>query len=496
MNKTQFYTLSGALLASTALSGAASAGTVGRFDANNSLTTTPLTISNGVFSTTATSADTVVIGASGANTDIGMKYTNSFSGTTRWTTEFTISGARFITAGLTTGNVKLLLATLSSPNSIINSISGANGALGGCASVSTLVNLFVVNDCAMTPTTGSSAAVGIAFTGVTFNTASGLASAGGAVTLTGRVYNPQNTSQIFEEANTGTVIQSAAPIQVIVTAGADQIASATTTPIAFTSLSNVAGNLSMTLATVRLSAIGAYDATLGATVAASDASTTSVTVASSILSSGAVRTVTIQDGNSTTDLSYLTAANFSGGSVTFSLTNTDWSAANSFNVRVTFRGTTAIPASVAGTVSGSVTSGNNLQALSMSGTTAAVTQGGFRAEVNTFNASTNGPFGSYLRVHNNGQVDGVVTITVRNDATGELLGSAWTTDSIAKNSTKQFTALEIENGAQIPEESRSGSYTLSVTGPIIGYVQHILFDGNSVADLSGYRNSGATTDNP
>jgi len=495
MNKTQFYTLSGALLASTALSGAASAGTVGRYDATNTFTTTPLSISNGLFSTTATTADQVIIGGSAGEIGVGMRYTNAFSGTTRWTTEFTISGARFITGALTTGNVKLLLATLSSTSTIINSISGTNGALGGCASVSTLVNLFVVNDCALTAG-HSRAAVGIAFTGVTFNTASALATAGSSVTLTGRVYNPQNTSQIFEEANTGTMLTSAAPYQVIVTAGADQTASATTTPTAFTSLTTAGSELTMTLATVRLSATGALQAGLGTTVSTNSASTTSVTLASSVLSGGAVRTVRLNSTAGGSSLSYLTAANFSGGSVTFGLTNTLWAAQTSFNVSVEFRGTTAIPAAVAGTISGSLTSGDGLQPIAYSGATAAVAQGGFRAEINTFNASTNGPFGSYLRIHNNGQVAGVVTITVRNDATGEVLGSPWTTESIAINATKQFTALEIENGAEIPSESRSGSYTLSVTGPIIGYTQHILFDGNSVADLSGFRNAGSTQNVP
>ncbi|MCC6912283.1 MAG: hypothetical protein IT566_01165, partial [Rhodospirillaceae bacterium] len=121
---------------------------------------------------------------------------------------------------------------------------------------------------------------------------------------------------------------------------------------------------------------------------------------------------------------------------------------------------------------------------------------GFRAEINTFNASTNGPFGSYLRIHNNAQVAGTVTVTVRNDATGEVLGSSYTTSAIAPNSTVQFSALQIETGANIPTASRTGSYTVSITGPIIGYAQHILFDGNSVADLSGFRNSGSTDGRP
>jgi hypothetical protein len=74
-------------------------------------------------------------------------------------------------------------------------------------------------------------------------------------------------------------------------------------------------------------------------------------------------------------------------------------------------------------------------------------------------------------------------------------------------STMQLSALDMEGtgtadgklpsgGANIATADRVGSYTVSVTGPIIGYVQHILFDGESVADLSAYRNSGVTTNQP
>jgi hypothetical protein len=508
MNKTQFYTLSGALLATTALSSAASAGTIGRWDANNNFTTTGLTISNTVFSATASTANAVVIGTTAGERDFGILYNNKFSGTTRFTTEFTISGARFITSAITMANVKLLLATSTNSSSIIGSISGVNGTFGGCTNVTTLVDLFVINDCGLTA--GFSRVVtGLALTGVTFNNASGLATAGSSVSLTGRVYNPSNTSQIFEASSSGTILTSAEPLQRVVTAGADKTASATTTPTAFTSLTDVASNLSLTLATIRLSGSGALNAALSAEVTASTAATTSISVSSSLLSSAAVRSVTLIATAGGSTVSSLTAANFSSGTVTFSLTNTTWAAGNSVAVTVQFQGTTAIPAAVAGSVSGSVTPASGEASLAITGATAAVSQGGFRAEVNTFNASTNGPFGSYLRIHNNGQVAGVVTITIRNDAhtSGATLGSAFTTAAIQPGATMQLSAAEMEGtgtadgklpsgGANVATADRSGSYTLSITGPIVGYVQHILFDGSSVADLSGYRNSGVTTNQP
>ncbi|MCA0199454.1 MAG: hypothetical protein LCH56_01285 [Proteobacteria bacterium] len=496
MNKTQLYTLSSALLASTALASTANAGTIGRFaNSGDVFTTVPVTISTSVFSTTASTANGVTIGGvSASEANFGMRYTNNFSGTTRWTTEFTITGARFITAGLTTTNVTILLASNGNTSTISASMTGATS----CATVTSLVDLFVVNDCAVTGgnTLTTSVAYGVKFTGVTFNNASGLATAGGTVTLTGRVYNPTNTSQIFEASSTGTVISAINPYALVVTAGATATASATTTPIAFSNLSQPNdGSLSLRLVTLQITGQTALGQSLNATnstVATTTAGTTSISVASSVLSSTAVQNVRLdaQAGGSTNS----TLANFSGGTVTFTLTNTIWAAGNSANIVVSFTNSQAIPAAAAGTLTASIQA--DQQAYTATGQTAAINQGGFRAEINTFNASTNGPFGSYLRIHNNGQVAGTVTVTVRNDATGETLGSSYTTSSIAPNSTVQFSALQIETGANIPTASRSGSYTVSVTGPIVGYAQHILFDGNSVADLSGFRNSGSTDGRP
>ena len=510
MNKTQFYTLSGALLASTALSSAANAGTIGRYN-SSSFTSSALTIDSTVFSTTASTANAVVIGGVGAtDRDIGMAYNNNFSGTTHWTTEFTIAGARFITGTLTTANVQILVASQGNAASVASSISGTVV----CASVTSLVDLLVVNDCTLSNGgTGVATGVahGIALTGITFNNASGLATAGASVSLTGRVYNPSNTTQIFEASATGNILTSRLPLDIRVTAGTSGTVSVTIILAAFTALSAPAAGLSLLLASVNISATGALGNTLAAASASSVtlAGTTSITVTSSILSSGAVRTVSLNAGAASANLSYLTAANFSSGTVTFSLTNTSWTAGgSSVAVTVVFQGTTAIPSAVAGAVSGSIVYNGYEQAATLSGTTAAMSQGGFRAEVNTFNASTNGPFGSYLRIHNNGQVAGVVTITVTNDdhTSGAALGSSFTTASILPGSTMQLSAAEIEGtttstklpagGANIPTASRVGSYTLNVTGPIVGYVQHILFDGNSVADLSGYRNSGNTSNQP
>jgi len=512
MNKTQFFTLSGALLASTALSGAASAGTIGKYDASGAFTTTSVSIANTVFSTTASTANGVSIGSATAR-KFGMSYSNQFGVGTKITTEFTLTGARFVQTTESLSNVAFVFATHSAgtagPADELGS--GTNSGSAFCSSVTALVELFVLNDCGSSATGALSQGIvkGVYFTGVNFNSASGLATAGSTVSLSGRVYNPTNTSQVFEATSTGTILTSVVPVTATVTAGDNVIASPTSTPTAFTRLQTAqaqeTGTLSVRLATVTLTSSGAFSADLSTAVLATTAGTSTVTVTSTALSAASVGAVTLNSAGGTS-VTLTTAATFNGGSVTFSLTNAALSTANSLNVTVVFGGTAAIPAAAAGTVSGTFQVG--LQTIAASGVTANISQGGLRAEVNTFNASTNGPFASYLRIHNNGAVDGAVTITIRNDdhTSGAMLGSSFTTAAIKANSTMQLSAAEMEGtttstklasgGANIPVESRTGSYTVSVTGPIVGYVQHILFDGNSVADLSGYRNSNNTSAAP
>jgi hypothetical protein len=67
MNKYQLYTLGGALLTATSLSGTASAGTFGTYnEAGSSFATGSIRISTAAFSTTATTANSVAIQASTA----------------------------------------------------------------------------------------------------------------------------------------------------------------------------------------------------------------------------------------------------------------------------------------------------------------------------------------------------------------------------------------------------------------------------------------------
>lgn len=509
MNKQQLYTFGGALLASTALSGAAHALTVGKVTASLGFTTTAISIANTLFSTTASTANTVTITPNSVRP--AARFTNIYSvdtiAGTAFSVEFTPSGAEFTSGTPTLANAEFILG----PS--VGTFTGTVDASAICSGVIGFGTNFVLDGCtAAAGTSGNSHSlnvVGVLFSGVTFTRASGLATAGGSVTLTGRVYNT-STSGTFEAAATGTIITSAVPVTVTVTAAANVVASATTTPTAFTELSTSNGgngDLTMDLFSVATTATGALEEDLTSLADGTDVvSTAKLTITSSILSSGAVSSVELSsDGAGTTTIG--TVANFSGGSVTFALVAADFT--GSLLVQAVFNGTTVIPEAAAGTVAIEIGGITGEQALAAaSGATAAVTQGGFRGEVNTFNASTNGPFSSYLRIHNNGAVAGTVNVTIYNDdhTSGEMLGAAFTTASIQPGSTMQLSAAEMEGtatstklpsgGAGVPAASRVGSYTVKVTGPIVGYIQHILFDGESVADLSSFRNSGDTNAAP
>jgi hypothetical protein len=517
MNKQQLYTFGGALLASTALSGAANALTWGKVDGSLNWSTTPFSIANTLFSTTASTANTVSItpGAVRVAAKFSNVYSSSTASGTRFSVEITPSGAAFTTGTASLANAAFLINR--ADNASFTDTISASRACGGVIGFGTQ---FVLDGCtAAAGTVGGSvnhsvAIGGLVFSGVTFTNASGLATAGSSISLTGRVYNTA-TGGNFEQAAVGNVVTSAAPFTVTVTAASNVTASATTTPLAFTALSssNISGStLTMNLVTVHVTASGALDNDLTTlATAATETGSARITVSSSLLSSGAVATVHLDTSLAAgTDLTNQTVANFSGGSATFEVATANL--AGSFTVRVAFNGTTAIPTAAQGTTSVVFGTVNGFQAPgTFTGTAAGSNQGGFRAEVNMFNSSPNGPYSSYLRIHNNGGVAGAATITVRNDAhdSGAMLGSSFTTAAIQPGGTMQLSAAEMEGtdtasgklpsgGANIPTASRTGNYTIQVTGPIIGYVQHILFDGESVADLSAYRNGGATgaNDNP
>jgi len=515
MNKQQLYTFGGALLASTALSGAAHAMTFGKSVSGSlTFTTSAISVATTLFATTASTANEVVLSANGAQRVMG-RFSNVYSAASVASTGFTVemspTGATFGNAGIESADFLIV----GSHGTTFQSTIAASAV---CASAVGFATQFVLNGCtAATGTAGGSsvnmsmAIGGVMFSGVTFANASGLATAGSAIQLTGRIYNT-STNGNFEAATTNNIITSAVPLSVSTTVRANTTVSAVSTPLAFSSLSSsntgvATATLTMDLTQVLITGTGTFRADLNTiSLASNEISSARITVTSALLSSGAVHNVFVDrslNGTAAARVNNLTAANFSGGTVTFVVED---AAQTSYMISVAFNGTTAIPAVSTGTttVTFGLETGNGQIIGSVSAGAAGTSQGGFRAEVNMFGASNAAPYGSYLRIHNNGAVAGTVSITIRNDdhTSGAMLGSTFTTAAIQAGSTMQLSAAEMEGtttstklpsgGANIPAESRTGAYTIQLTGPIVGYAQHILFDGSSVADLSAFRNGGST----
>jgi trimeric autotransporter adhesin len=508
MNKSQLFTLSGALLASTALAGTANAATVGRIGTNvlTPFAANTITVANTLFSGTAATANAIQFVGSGAATPIAISFTNNLSTAAVYNLTINAVGA---TMNNTNFGHSILARNAASPATFVGT------HIGGCTSVTALVDKILLSACVLTSASisaslGNTAAIGsfssgVILSGIIFANASGLATAGGAITLSGTVNDNANPAVVLENISSGTVLASAAPVVTTVTPGASAVTDPTTTPTAFKSFSSPnSGQLSITLATVtitgaanvfgtNLTTVIDPDGAIGAAGAA--ATSVTITVTSAALTDDATATATLINAATTV---VLTPAALTSGSGAFSVAGANFSGANSVQtVSVQFDGTHAINAAAAGTVAvaygTSVATGHVVAPAAGSGTTSAITSGGFQTEFNTAFATGN-DFASFIRVHNNGGAAGAVTFTVLNDADGTSLGT-YTTASIAVGQTLQVDMPTIEAAAGIT--TPSGTYTLQLTGPIVAYAQHVLFNATTgqFTDLSGFRN-GAGTNNP
>ncbi len=509
MNKYQLHTLSGALLASTALAGTAYAGTVGTIAASlgvsgSSVSDKTQSIANTIFSATPATANAIAFsGASDDTAHLAVAFANRLAVDNMINVTVDFTGAT--------------LVTTSAP--MVNGLVSDNGATttftttitGPCSSSTPLVNKILLNGCSLKSTddVGGDAQTaafigGLQLEGVVFNNASGLAWAGGTVSLSGTVYDNKNPNIIIETITSGAVITSKDPGKTTITAGATATTNAATTPTAFSSFQAPFNTgITMTLATVAITSNGALGTNLASVVVPDGAtgvngsSSVAITVTSAAFSDDAAASATLSNLGGEANLVTLTPAAFSSGVATFNLNQatSTYTGDNSVQtVSMVFNGTAAINQASAGTVSvvygSGGAGGNSVQAAaSASGTTAAISSGGFQAEFNTAQA-TGGDFASYIRIHNNGAAAGAVTITVLNDTTGASLGT-YTTGSIAVGQTMQVDMPTIETGASIT--SPSGQYTLQLAGPIVGYAQHVLYNSTTgqFTDLSGFRNAGS-----
>jgi len=304
MNRQQLYTLSGVLLASTAISGVASAATVG-VGTGVSNSTTAVKVANTIFSTTVSSADAVNVNTVGGKS-FAVVFTNAYTTATKFSVEVDVSGAQFNTANV--GALKILVRD--STNSLAT-YANTVAASATCTSITPLVGKIILDSCQLSNTVFSgtsgsngnfsSAAGGLVLSGVTFNTANTLATAGNSIALSGTVYNSNNPSQTFESITTASIITSKAPITATLTACPPVVLDPLATPAAFdyfTTLptgqnGSTSGKVPLTicLATVKLTLSGALSATLtGLADFGTNATSVSVTISDSLLSSAALST--------------------------------------------------------------------------------------------------------------------------------------------------------------------------------------------------------------
>ena len=502
MKKSQLYTLGGALLASTALAGVANAATVGRVAVTpTNVTSTAVNIANTLFSGTASTANALNFNGAPTGNSLAISFVNTLPAGSSFNATINVSGATF-------NNPAVQISALARSNG--NSTFAAT-VEGACGSVTPLTDKILLSNCIISGASTLTNAFGalntqgftggLKLSGVIFSNASGLATAGTSISLSGTINDNGNPSIVLENITSGAVVTSAAPVSTTVTAGSTGVTNPATTPTAFTNFSSGGGaGLTLTLATVNITGTASVGTNLAQAVTPDGngqqaaASSVTITVTSASLTDDATTQVRL-DSPVLADL-VVTPAGLTSGSATFSLT-----AANQFNgtstINAWFDGTHAINAADAGTVAvayGVAGTGHVVAAPSGSGSTSSIVSGGFSAEFNTALAS-GGDFQSFIRIHNNGTSAGAVTITVKNEADGTTLGTM-TTSSLAVGQTIQLSAADIESGAGIT--SPSGTYTIELAGPIIGYAQHVLFNATTgqFSDLSSFRNGGSNSNVP
>lgn len=471
--KRQTLQIGSALLATTALSSVAYAGTVvtasGGDSGTKATTFTAASLSAQVFGSTGSS--TVGLGPQNVQID----FTNTL--TTTFDLEVESTNSDF------TGTI-----TVSGYADDAASLSGLT--FTGCT-VQVLTERILVEDCLATSTTTGFGAMTIS--GIQYTNANGLATAGTSIALSGIVRGQSNNT--FETISSRNVVTSAVGISDTFSAGSTLTINNLATP-AFTSLSGgvTTGRLGNILITA--SGVTGTDLSTALTTDTELAAAMEITVTHGVLSDAATDAITVT--GSATGGSFATtviASAFNGNVASFNFTA--GSILGSFDVNVVFDGSTAISDWTAGTVAVAYTAGTlNLTAVSGdSGSLAALSRNGFSTEINTAqNTFGDGAtlFQSFIRIANNGTVAGTVSIVVRDDADGSSYGT-YTSATIAPDSSLQIGMSTIESALSITPAA-AGQYYLNISGPIQGYAQHIMFNSvdNFFVDLSGFRNGNST----
>ena len=481
--KRQTLQIGSALLATTALSSVANAVSLTPFNTTSAQPATSLTaasLSAQVFG--ATTPEGVVLGPLNVNVDFTASLGLAFD------VELTSTNSDFTNGGSTA----LEGVFAESAGGTFTAIS----SFSGCT-VTVLQERILITDC-LAVSAGVGNIDAIAVSGISFDEANGLATAGTSIALAGTVARSSN-GEVLETIASTNVVTSADSIADVVNTGTAGNILDTAVP-AFSNLTG--GAVALTLGSVVTSNAGTVGTDLTTAVDAAGASFTSLTSALEIVVTHGVLTDAATSALSYTDpsaaVTSVVPSNFNGNVSSFNFTP-GTTPIGSFDIAVHFDGTTAISGWAAGTVDVTYSRGENVNLAgnpSLSGALASLSRGGFGVEINSAQSSAGSgadKFQSFVRIVNNGAVAGAATIVVLNDADGSVLGT-YVTESIPAGATLQVGMPEIETGAGI---TPAGKYGLSLSGPITGYAQHVVY--NSLTDgftnLSGFR-IGSGTNNP
>jgi hypothetical protein len=482
MKRENLYLVGAALMASTSLSTAASAGTFyvvpGGVTQGDVLSPTARNLSAQAFGSTPSTA--TLLGSASIvykfNASVQSDNTNITVGATG--AQFTVSSIPAsvlpVNFAAATGNTIL---TIAAATSTLCSVQGGTQKI-------------IITNCSFSTATGVGvvgSASGILMNGITFDNATGLATSGAAVALDATVTIGTTTLETTAAQN---VIVSRNSILTTVAASVPNTINVSAVP-AFSSITT--NGLSVSIATITVTLNSAVGANLTTTVTAANAAGASneIKVTSAALTNAGFAGMNL--GANTAVTSGLTQA--TSGSVTFTLPSS--SVVNTFSATVQFSGTVAIPEAAAGTATvtyasfgGTASTGNVSAPPSATGATAALTRGGLSIDFNGVQPSVGQgarTYTSLLRIANTGTTDGTISVRLSNEATGAILGT-YTSPSIPAGASLQVSSAQLEVGAGVTPAA-SVLYRARVTGAIVGYVQHVNWnqDAGFFTDLSARR---------
>jgi len=475
MNKQTYALLGGVLLASTALTSTGFAATIrnGTAIATGALTTAALTalpLSTQVFSATASTAAALSIGGAATTTTAGVLIDFSANLTSAFNVELNVSNASL------TGATPTVLAYTQSTSGTASSTTTA-----GCG-VQLLGDKLLITNCTPVSANGTSGITAVLVTGLTYNGAGALATAGQSITLSGTVKNSSNTT-LFENITAASFITSKASVDASV-ATASTVSLTSTGTVPFSNFTGAQSATSAIVASIKFSGTNALAADLATTISDGGTSTSEVKLVYSLFSDPAFASVTYAGAARSN-----TSTQVTGGAVSFQLAGPALTAGNDIVVAV--NGTVGASAT-SGTATVTVTptaSATSVSALApFSGTLASISRTGLNTQVNTvLQSALSAGYRSFVRIANTSSVAGTATIIVRNDTSGAIIGT-FTTASIAGGATLQLTATDIEAG--VAAAAATGQpYKLNVSGTFAGYVQHLLFNvgAGAFTDASSFR---------